>query len=152
MRRLLFFPLVFASCSTATEPSTTGEFPGKLEHYGDRARISVPDSVRAGDLVEVSIETIGGTENSLSGPLCLSAGDTRVEHKANVIEIILIDEGVPIPRGAACVDQLTYLPHIFSLNFDVVGEVALDIVGRRVPGNERVTLRHTIHVLPDSSG
>lgn len=128
--------LLLAGCDSGYQPDFQ-RAPGILSAESGVNTISVPDEVRAGQTVAVTVVTIGGG--------CERKGDTEVSVEARTVEIRPFDE---TERAAeACTLLLKRFPHTALVTFPEVGQAVVRAVGRDSAGDEAVVER-VVTVVP----
>lgn len=134
--------LVALGCSSGTEPGAQpgGGAPdrrvlGTIEHYGDAAVVSVPDTVVAGETFTVRVRTYGGG--------CVSQGHTEAKVSGTQAMITPFD----IRSDAeVCTQELRFFDHAAELRFEQPGTAEVVVRGVRKPGDEVITIERRVVV------
>jgi hypothetical protein len=128
-----------AACRSTSEPATPEEL-GIIEFYGDRTGVlALPDTVRAGHDVEVTVRTFGGG--------CVSAAGTGLRYHGALAVILPYDNpSSRAPAGTGCPDILLRISHTVTLRFPTPGQALVRAEGRREPGGGTTAVEGTLVV------
>ena len=129
--------LAAAGCASLLLPEEKERVIATISHYGDPARVEVPDVVTRGVAFEVAVTTYGGG--------CILQGDTEVAVQGASAVVTPYDiELRPLEGG--CTDDLRFYKHVGSVRFDSPGQAEVTVRGVRKPEGEVITVRKTVTV------
>ena len=127
--------LLISACSLLLPERSAEEQPAVLEHYGDPARVSVPDSARAGEPFTVELASYGGG--------CVRKGRTDVANEGMTADIRPFDYH-NTARNVVCTAELSLYRHDVTVRFDRPGTATIRVHGRRMPNGEPVVITRTV--------
>jgi|GEM_PF-2447770 len=123
-----------AACtSTGPESGDEIEVAGVVGFHEEPAPFEAPDTVDEGQTFTVSVRTWGGG--------CVGRGPTRVNRDGSTVRIEPIDIEVV---AEVCTAGLARFLHTADVTLDSPGTATLRVVGRRLPGDEVVTLERIL--------
>jgi hypothetical protein len=134
-----FAVAALAACRSTTGPAAPEEL-GIIEFYGDRTGVlELPESVRAGHDVTVTVRTFGGG--------CVSAAGTGVRYRGALAVVLPYDNpSSRAPAGTGCLDVLLRPLHTVNLRFPTPGRATVRVEGRREPGGGSTAVEGTLTV------
>lgn len=130
MNRLLlaYFALltVAAGCDASSSEPAYRRVLGSLSGGEDVRTITVPETVRAGQSVSVTVLTDGST--------CEKESDAEVSFVDGAVEIRPYDLTQVLRRGEACGFLLKRIPHTVAVVFPAAGPILVRAVGQSYAG------------------
>ena len=145
MRHLLTLPaaagLLAAQACSLLLPDREKREAAVLEHYGDPARVTVPQTVAAGVPFTVRVSSYGGG--------CVRSGGTDVSGQGNTVDVRPYDLRTT-GENVVCTSDLKMYDHDVTLSLPTPGTGTIRIHGRRLPGDEPVVIERTVTVTAGS--
>ena len=141
---LLGFSLfALVACDSSTTEPNIERRRGVIAFYGDPVRVTVPDSMRLGLPAKVTVETYGsGCDNEV---------DTSVAVEGN-LALVEPYEYVNVDPGVFCPAIVIGHTHEVTIMFKEPGMAKVRIIGRREPGDHRMTVERSVVVVSVSDG
>jgi hypothetical protein len=133
--------------STEPEPPVTGPAPAILALYQDTATVTAPSLGVRGQVVSLTIRTIGGAIQDPPGsPGCVVRGTTSVTVEGFTVTVEPIDTVRRLPPGQGCTLDLVFLNHDTSFTPSQAGTYTVRVTGRTVPSGQTTILTRQIPV------
>jgi hypothetical protein len=127
-RRARLFAVLAAPAACSVVDPTFAE-PALIIFYGDTAQVATPSSVTRGVPFEVSVQTFGGGCTRM-------IARTETDVSGAVAEIRPYNE---TRRSDVCTDDLLFLTHVVSIQFDHVGPVTIRVIAEQRPFGDTTT-------------
>lgn len=127
--------LLASACSLLLPERHTAPQPAVLEHYGDAAQVTVPETAPAGVPATVQVVSYGGG--------CIREGFTDVVTEGMTVDVRPFDFHTTGEK-VVCTAELALFRRDVQLRFDQPGTATIRIHGRRMPGEEPVTITRTL--------
>lgn len=115
-----------------------GARPGTLEYYSDPVQVTVPESVSAGEPVQIEVLTYGDG--------CVSFARTEVQQDEGLVEIVPYDDEHHPGPGEACPLILSSIDHSVEVTLETIGTTTVLVHGQREPGGDSMIVERTITV------
>lgn len=134
---VVLLALAAAGCSPLLLEDEEERVVATISHYGDPARVEIPDAVTRGVAFDVAVTSYGGG--------CVSQGDTEVEVQGSSAVVTPYDIELR-PRNGACTDDLRLYRHVAQVRFDTPGQAVVTVRGFRKPEGNVITVHKTVAV------